>query len=173
MIAVKFFIVWNLPCFQLLVLIFLSDDVKFQGGVSGSNDRVSSTGRSREVSALDFGGQAPMHLDVPSTPSPRRFRIPPGARERFLLQDSENYFNMLSVSEHETTFDAESAAETNSPLMTSRTGATTDRATSPSMASVTSGHSAASSVGGVGGVRRLLEWDSGADLVRFFFRRLD
>lgn len=44
----------------------------------------------------------------------------------------------------------------------------TDRATSPSMASVTSGHSAASSVGGIGGARRLLEWDSGADLVNFF-----
>jgi hypothetical protein len=42
---------------------------------------------------------------------------------------------------------------------------TADRATSPSMASVTSGHSAASSVGGPGGVRRNLEWDSGADLV--------
>ena len=72
------------------------------------------------------------------------------------------------MSEHETTFDADSVAETMSPLMTSRTGAMTDRATSPSMASVTSGHSAASSVGGLGGARRLLEWDSGADLVNFF-----
>ena len=105
-----------------------------------------------------------------ANPSPRRFRFPAGVRERFLLQDSDNYYNMHSVSEHELTGDAESAAETNSPLMTSRGGRmlmtpTADRATSPSMASVTSGHSAASSAGGPGGVRRNLEWDSGADLV--------
>jgi len=105
-----------------------------------------------------------------ANPSPRRFRFPAGVRERFLLKDSDNYYNMHSVSEHELTGDAESAAETNSPLMTSRGGRmpmtpTADRATSPSMASVTSGHSAASSVGGPGGVRRNLEWDSGADLV--------
>ena len=81
-----------------------------------------------------------------------------------MLQDPDNYYNMQSVSEHELTGDAESAAETMSPLMTSRAMSSVDRATSPSMASVTSGHSAASSIGGPG-VRRHLEWDSGADLV--------
>jgi hypothetical protein len=92
------------------------------------------------------------------------FLSPKFGHTEIVLKDTENYF--LSVSEHETTFDVDA----HSPLMTSRTGATTDRATSPSMASVTSGHSAASSVGGPAGVRRLLEWDSGADLVNVCLR---
>jgi hypothetical protein len=125
-----------------------------------SFDYATSTGHDAVASSVNSS----------ANPSPRRFRFPAGVRERFLLQDSDNYYNMHSVSEHELTGDAESAAETNSPLMTSRGGRmlmtpTADRATSPSMASVTSGHSAASSVGGPGGVRRNLEWDSGADLV--------
>ena len=145
----------------------------FQETLANPNDDFASIRRSQQQqqkTSLDFAAttsqDVPSSLSSSANPSPRRFRIPAGVRERFLLQDSENYYNMQSVSEHELTGDAESAAETNSPMMTSRGGAMTDRATSPSMASVTSGHSAASSVGGPGGVRRHLEWDSGADLVR-------
>ena len=110
--------------------------------------------------SLELAGITSTDELASTDPSPRV--LPAMTREQYLQESSDAYFQ--SVSDHDLTggtlTDQDSVV--GSVPQSPSTARTADRATSPSMASVTSGHSAASSVGGV--VRRNLEWDSGADL---------